>query len=813
MDKKAMKKAGTFELNKIEPIHNWYSYVEGYSSCLITDELDLLKEYNIKSIYDPFGGTGTTPLVASQRGINSYYSETNPFMLNVIDTKINSVINISKSKIGTKLLKDFLEEIKHKKFEIRNNIKWDGFEKYFENDRLSIILQIKESITNVKDIDAKKILMLALSSIVVQSSKTIRRGDLRYATDKELQKKNKDDVVDLFVNKLENIINDIDCYGKDVRCKSTLLSPDARDIVGENIFDCIITSPPYLNGTNYIRNTKLELKLNDFLNDESDMPQFHSKGIIAGINNVSSRNENFIPLDFVKPYIEKLEPVVYDKRIVKMIIGYFNDMNDVIKKLSISLKDNGIFIMDIGDSQFAGVHIPTHEILTTICENNGFVKYDETILRERRSKNNMVLSQRILRFKLNKTNNYKTNNQKSTKRLDGQLTLDLLNDKHSSEIGNFYIKAKKFINKMPYKFEPYSGRNWGHAWHSLCSYHGKLKPAIAYFLVKDFTKKGDVILDPLSGVGTIPFEACLQGRIGIGNDLSEMAYIVSKAKLEKANYNDVNIELKKLSDYIEKNKNTDIINQKVNENKDFGYNKTLKEYFHEDTFREIVCAREYFLNKVHDMSSEDAVIFSAFMHILHGNRPYALSRTSHPLTPYAPKGEFIYKNVISHIKDKLEASYKIDDFKDYIKGKAIYGDYNNIQGYDSKVDYIICSPPFADSMRFYMQNWMRLWLCGWNKDDFKNAEQVFLDSKQQKDFSIYDSFFHMCSRVLKEDGKVILHLGKTPKIDMAEELEKYSSKYFDTVYIGAENVANIEKHGIKDKGNTIEHEFMFLIKK
>ena len=103
MDKKAMKKAGTFELNKIEPIHNWYSYVEGYSSCLITDELDLLKEYNIKSIYDPFGGTGTTPLVASQRGINSYYSETNPFMLNVIDTKINSVINICKSKIGTKL--------------------------------------------------------------------------------------------------------------------------------------------------------------------------------------------------------------------------------------------------------------------------------------------------------------------------------------------------------------------------------------------------------------------------------------------------------------------------------------------------------------------------------------------------------------------------------------------------------------------------------------------------------------------------------------------------------------------------------------
>ena len=219
------------------------------------------------------------------------------------------------------------------------------------------------------------------------------------------------------------------------------------------------------------------------------------------------------------------------------------------------------------------------------------------------------------------------------------------------------------------------------------------------------------------------------------------------------------------------------------------------------------------MENIHNISSENAVILSAFMHVLHGNRPYALSRTSHPLTPYAPKGEFVYKNVVEHIKAKIDASYKVDDFDNYIKGKAIYGDYNNITGYDSSIDYIICSPPFADSIKFYMQNWMRLWLCGWDKDTFKNAEQEFLDSKQKKDFSVYDSFFKMCSRVLKKDGKVILHLGKTPKVDMATELEKYSSKYFDTVYIGSENVSNIEKHGIKDKGNTVEHEFMFLIKK
>ena len=82
-------------------------------------------------------------------------------------------------------------------------------------------------------------------------------------------------------------INDIINYGDTIKCPSIKASEDARDITLEDIIDCVITSPPYLNGTNYIRNTKLELKLNDFIDSEKDLPKYLSKGIIAGINNVS----------------------------------------------------------------------------------------------------------------------------------------------------------------------------------------------------------------------------------------------------------------------------------------------------------------------------------------------------------------------------------------------------------------------------------------------------------------------------------------------------------------------------------------------
>jgi cyclopropane fatty-acyl-phospholipid synthase-like methyltransferase len=112
-----------------------------------------------------------------------------------------------------------------------------------------------------------------------------------------------------------------------------------------------------------------------------------------------------------------------------------------------------------------------------------------------------------------------------------------------------------------------------------------------------------------------------------------------------------------------------------------------------------------------------------------------------------------------------------------------------------------------------MNNWMRLWLCGWEPEDYKQADEKFLDLKQKKDFSVYGSFFEMCFHVLKPAGRVILHLGKTEKIDMADELMKYAEPYFIEAYRGSENVSEIEKHGVRDKGGTIEHQYLFLVKK
>lgn len=392
------EKGGTFSLNKTEPIHRWYSYVEGYSSCLIIEELKTLLALkpNVETIYDPFCGTGTTALVASAHGIKSFYSESNPFMQTVIETKVNGVQSLDANAVTAKLIEYLasINDIKTKKYS-----SWNGFEKFFGETQLNELLTIKDLISQEDNESVNSILALALSSIVVKVSKMTRRGDLRYATVKEYREES---VLECFADKLNEMIFDIQHHKTIVKCGTTKVSDDARDNDYVDAFDCVITSPPYLNGTNYIRNTKLELKLNDFILSESDLPSFHSKGIVAGINNVSKRTATDTVLPVVEPYLEQLQPVSYDERIPKMVAGYFRDMDIVIQKLSTSIKSGGLFTMDIGDSQFAGVHIPTHQILSIICAQYGFILYDEEVLRERRSKNGEVLTQRLLRYRLEK---------------------------------------------------------------------------------------------------------------------------------------------------------------------------------------------------------------------------------------------------------------------------------------------------------------------------------------------------------------------------------------------------------------------------
>ena len=189
--------------------------------------------------------------------------------------------------------------------------------------------------------------------------------------------------------------------------------------------------------------------------------------------------------------------------------------------------------------------------------------------------------------------------------------------------GYVITMAERFVEERPYAVAPYSKRNWGGRLHSLCSYQGKLKPSIAHFLIKWFTKTGAVVLDPMCGVGTIPLEARIQGRIALASDLSDLAVAVSRAKLDAAEPAASMRVLDELADYISGSAATldDLARQ---EEAEFGLNGVITDYFHPDTLRELLLARRFFADADHDRPGR-ACVLTAVLHLLHGNRPYALA--------------------------------------------------------------------------------------------------------------------------------------------------------------------------------------------
>jgi tRNA G10 N-methylase Trm11 len=792
----------TFTNSKIIPFQRWYPYIEGYSPDYVKSLIQKYLPEGVKTIYDPFIGTGTTIFGADDLNINTFYSEVNPLLQFIIDTKI-SVLKLSVSereKLSSYLLKtakDLPQILDKTDVDLqldRNHKALFGDSRYFDELTYSYLLRMRTYIDKIMLIDnlLGNVVSIAILASLIPISLLKKQGDVRFKTKKELQYETVD-FFDFLQAKMQEISDDVLNFDFRINNEPEFLVANAKNIefVKNVNIDAVITSPPYLNGTNYFRNTKLELWFLRYIQFENDLRYLRNQALTSGINDVKKDSDTQIDSDvFERSHILKnaydtLTKVTYDKRIPKMINNYFSEMYSIFRNLLPLVSNKAKIIIDIGDSIFAGVHIPTDKIIIELfAEHYHFLELKE--IRKRRSKNNMLLHQTLLVL------------EAKTRKIAAK------------QNRNFYgIEAWQYFKEnLPHHNLPYSKKNWGHPNHSLCSYQGKLKPAIAYHLINTFIPPNGKIFDPFSGVGTIPFEAALNGIYSYSIDISLPAYYTSMAKISINDRALCSKYIEAMKGFIENNNCT---KKELNEAKIFGFNRTLSEYYEEHTLKEIILARRFIKENTPRNSSEMLVVAS-LLHILHGNRPYALSRRSHPIVPYAPQGDFEYKNLIIKLTEKVNKSFNEILPEGFLPGKIFNQDATNVWPHEiNNLDAIVTSPPFFDSTRFYLANWIRIWFSGWSQDDFKYQINSFIEERQKKDFSVYEKIFRQGRERLKNGGVFVLHLGKSNKCDMARELKKISKLWFSVADIFIENVEHCESHGIRDKGTVTSHQYLVLI--
>ncbi len=409
-EKSFMRLQSTFSGGKGSPMHDWYPYLEGYSpefvKCLISRFAP-----KAKTILDPFCGSGTTAIVSVLEGLNNYYCEVNPLCQYIIETKLIALTLSEEEK--TKLVNE-LYSISN---EITNVLKPSATEtdleksfksvfgntKFFEDHIFKDILSYQCYISSIEDENLKRLLTIAGIRSLIPSSLLVRRGDLRFKTQKELEKGNQG--FRFHVQKsLELIASDL----LDITEGSglaTFLCDDAKEISGNNLIDAVITSPPYLNGTNYFRNTKIELWFIGKLKTKSDLRHYRDLAITSGINDVtkgkslSSNNSIISEIPLLSECIKELSIKEYDSRISMMVENYFWDMFKFLSKLPKLLTKDATICIDLGDSVYCNVYIPTQDILKEMMSKLGFEENERVILRERKSRNGTKLVQTVQVFK------------------------------------------------------------------------------------------------------------------------------------------------------------------------------------------------------------------------------------------------------------------------------------------------------------------------------------------------------------------------------------------------------------------------------
>lgn len=370
--------------------------------------------------------------------------------------------------------------------------------------------------------------------------------------------------------------------------------------------------------------------------------------------------------------------------------------------------------------------------------------------------------------------------------------------------------AVKTLRSLPYREGKFSSRAWGNRLHSLCSYPSKIKPAIAHILIREFTSPGDRVLDPFSGIGTIPLEACLSGRVGLGGDLNPLAWWGTLAKTRFPPREQVDFILDEIKELVE-----DIDVEKTLEV--FRIEDEIAEFFERRTRAEVLAVREFLLREI-PISEEVrqaalCLVGTCCAHILHGNRPYALSRRSHNVIPIPPKGEFEYKPLIKSLTEKIDRTYRNPPTEDYMIGDAWQGSAFQIE-LDEPVDCIITSPPFYGTTDFLRQNRVRLWFCGWGYSRQKDEKDTGDFLEFRKNMDDYATILKEFASVLKPNGLCVMHMGVVKKRDMAknvvEMLDDEVWNYIDIVY---EDVSDLESHGRTDRGATKQHQFLILKRK
>lgn len=358
--------------------HNFFKY-----PCKFIPELPRwgLKKYakNDKAIiFDPFAGSGTTILESIVNGHDSYYTEIDEVAKLIIKVKTTQLSNDEIIELE-KIFKTIIKNIKTSDEYIIPKI--DNLYHWFSEENVVILGKILKQILNIKNEKICDFFKICFASVIKKCSYTDDSSPKPYVSSKI--KKIPSNPIDEFkktyekYKKSEEKLSNVKKIGKAIK-----LDGDALNFESKKKFDLVITSPPYINAFDYGRTMRLEnlwlglLTEEELRNKKSDYVGTEKINLKTDSENLSILNDSK-DLSIIYNNLLKI-----DKKRAIIVKKFFEDMKVNLKNVNKYLKDNGYYMIVIGNSKIRNIEIDSSKIITDIALKNGFkldVKYSYKI--------------------------------------------------------------------------------------------------------------------------------------------------------------------------------------------------------------------------------------------------------------------------------------------------------------------------------------------------------------------------------------------------------------------------------------------------